>query len=300
MGRWGEKVPAAVGTVADRFALLQLGALHLQGAFLPADHAGAYAIGTELLLAQGIGLLFQEGLEGALGKAGGGGTGDLLHGIQIDVEAGAVVAEGASGNDFAPAGGKVAEFLKFLGGEGASWHVASCLAVETKTRGKMAPVKVCPPTSQSKAVHDLTHGQHVRFLLIVPRSALYKGFGVWRHDPSCAAPPERSPRDDRGKESPSSPLDAGKEARPMRSHLVPVACLLVLGIAGSVTLSLIRGQEIKPPVPPAPRPGASVTAPVVAPGPPPLTVTVPGRSASSTRPAIDLARLEPLHRQMYL
>ncbi|HKB40835.1 MAG TPA: hypothetical protein VKD72_30695 [Gemmataceae bacterium] len=86
----------------------------------------------------------------------------------------------------------------------------------------------------------------------------------------------------------------------MRSHLVPVACLLVLGIAGSLTLSLIRGQEIKPPVPPAPRPGASVTAPVVAPGPPPLTVTVPGRSASSTRPAIDLARLEPLHRQMYL
>ena len=155
MGRWGEKVPAAVGTVADRFALLQLGALHLQGAFLPADDAGASAIGTELLLAQGIGLLFQEGLEGALGKAGGGGTGDLLHGIQIDVEAGAVVAEGASGNDFAPAGGKVAEFLKFLGGEGASWHVVSCLAVETKTRGKMAPVKVCPRTSQSKAVHDL-------------------------------------------------------------------------------------------------------------------------------------------------
>src|SRR5262245_18358027 len=155
MGRWGEKVPAAVGTVADRFALLQLGALHLQGAFLPADHAGAYAIGTELLLAQGIGLLFQEGLEGALGKAGGGGTGDLLHGIQIDVEAGAVVAEGASGNDFAPAGGKVAEFLKFLGGEGASWHVASCLVVEQKTRWSMAPVKVCPPTSQSKAVHVL-------------------------------------------------------------------------------------------------------------------------------------------------
>src|SRR5262245_9095268 len=155
MGRWGEKVPAAVGTVADRFALLQLGALHLQGAFLPADDAGASAIGTELLLAQGIGLLFQEGLEGALGKAGGGGTGDLLHGIQIDVEAGAVVAEGASGNDFAPAGGKVAEFLKFLGGEGASWHVGACLAGETKTTGRMAPVKVCPRTSQSKAVHDL-------------------------------------------------------------------------------------------------------------------------------------------------
>src|SRR5215510_8310711 len=84
MGRWGEKVPAAVGTVADRFALLQLGALHLQGAFLPADDAGASAIGTELLLAQGIGLLFQESLEGVLGKAGGGGTGDLLHGIQIE------------------------------------------------------------------------------------------------------------------------------------------------------------------------------------------------------------------------
>src|SRR5262249_42468338 len=101
-------------------------------------------------------------------------------------------------------------------------------------------------------------------------------------------------------ESPSSPLDAGKEARPMRSRLVPVACLLVLGIAGSLTLSLIRGQEIKPPVPPPPRPGASVPAPVVAPGPRPPSVTVPGRAAAPTRPAINLARLEPLHRQMYL
>jgi hypothetical protein len=131
MGRWGEKVPAAVGTVADRFALLQGGALHLEGAGLTADDTGASARGTGLLFSQGVGLLFQESLQGAFGETGGGGAGDLLHGVEIDIESRPVVAKGASGDDFAPAGGEVTEFLKFLGGEGAACHAASCLDVET-------------------------------------------------------------------------------------------------------------------------------------------------------------------------
>jgi hypothetical protein len=108
-----------------------------------------------LWLAQGVSLLFQEGLQGALGEAGGGGAGDLLHGLQIAIESRPLVAEGASGDNLAPAGGEVTEFLEFLGGEGTSCHAASCLDVETKTKVKMVPGKVRPRTSRGKAVHDL-------------------------------------------------------------------------------------------------------------------------------------------------
>src|SRR5262245_65928739 len=86
-----------------------------------------------------------------------------------------------------------------------------------------------------------------QFLLIVRRSALYKTLGARRPDPFRTALHHGSPCDDRGKESPSSLPDAGKEAPPMRSRLVPAVWLLVLGIAGSVALSLLSGQEIKQP-----------------------------------------------------
>ncbi len=66
----------------------------------------------------------------------------------------------------------------------------------------------------------------------------------------------------------------------MRTPLAPVACLLLLGSAGFLTLSLTRGQDSKP-APAAPRP-----------------LKVPPLPAA--RPARDLARLPPLHRQMFL
>src|SRR5262245_56287313 len=85
----------------------------------------------------------------------------------------------------------------------------------------------------------------------------------------------------------------------MRVRLVSSAWLLVLVIAGTVTLSLLPGQEAKPP---------AATGPVVAPGRTPLAVTLPPgparttvtQPAASLRPGIDLAKLAPLHRQMYL
>jgi hypothetical protein len=58
-----------------------------------------------LLVAEALGLLLQQAGEGALGQPLGGGLGQLLHGGQIDVEAGPLVAEGLVGDDFAPAGG---------------------------------------------------------------------------------------------------------------------------------------------------------------------------------------------------
>jgi hypothetical protein len=95
-----------------------------------------------LLLAQGGSLLFEEGLQGSLGETGGSGEGDLLHGREIDVESGAVIAEGASGDDFAPLGGEAAELLDFVGSQGALCHDASCVGVKTRTKEKVDPIKL--------------------------------------------------------------------------------------------------------------------------------------------------------------
>ena len=122
--------------------MLQGCALHLQRAFLAVDGTGPSALRTGLLLAQGLGLLFEERLQGAFGEAGGSGVGELLHGIEIDVESGSVVAESASGNDFAPLGSETLKLLKLFGSEGAACHDASCVGVETKTKEKVAPIKV--------------------------------------------------------------------------------------------------------------------------------------------------------------
>jgi hypothetical protein len=64
------------------------------------------------LFAEGLRLLFQEGGEGAFGQASGRGTGELFHGSEVGVQSRAVVAEGPSGNDFAPAGCQVTDFLE--------------------------------------------------------------------------------------------------------------------------------------------------------------------------------------------
>jgi hypothetical protein len=121
---------------------LEVSALDLERAWLTAEGAKPPAVGTGLLRAQGVGLLFQEGLQGALGEAGGGRVGDLLHGGEIDVESGPVVAEGASGDDFAPLCGEAAEFLDVVGGKGAVCHDASCVGVRTRGKEKVAPVRL--------------------------------------------------------------------------------------------------------------------------------------------------------------
>ena len=133
-GPLGGKSPGGSRDSGTRFALLQLRALHLEGALLTAEGAEPSAVGTGLLLAQGVGLLFEQGLQGALGEAGGGGLGDLLHGVEIDIESGAVVAEGAAGDDFAPLGGEVTEFLEFLGVNRRRAMMRP--ALELRTRGR--------------------------------------------------------------------------------------------------------------------------------------------------------------------
>ena len=138
-------------------------ALHLEGAWLAADDTGASTVGTGLVLTQGIGLLFQKGLQGALGEAGGSGTGELLHGVQVDVEPGSVVAESTAGDDFAPLGSEALELLELFGSEGAACHAASCLKVESTTREKRARSRYDPQLHKAKRfMTSLTRG-HEQF-----------------------------------------------------------------------------------------------------------------------------------------
>jgi hypothetical protein len=82
-----------------------------------------------LLLVQGLGLLLKADRQGARGQTNRCGAGDLLHGVEVDVEAGAVGAEGVFGDDFAPASGEGVDLLQHLGGELASRHSLSCLVL---------------------------------------------------------------------------------------------------------------------------------------------------------------------------
>ena len=70
--------------------------------------------GAGLLVRQGVGLPLQQALQGAFDQPGGGGLGDALQGGQIELDS---VVAGAAGDDFAPLGGQVVQFLQFGGGE---------------------------------------------------------------------------------------------------------------------------------------------------------------------------------------
>ena len=94
----------------------------VQGAWLAGDGTGRAALGAGKLLAEGLGLLFQECGQGSFGQSVGCGLCDLFHGVEIGVESGSVVAEGASGDDFAPVLGEVTDFLEEFGGEFAACH----------------------------------------------------------------------------------------------------------------------------------------------------------------------------------
>lgn len=106
-----------------------LAAVDVQGPRLSLHGAGASAVGAGLLRAEGLGLLLQGGGEGAFGQSGGGRSGELLQGGEIEVESGAGVAEGAAGDNFAPVGSESTDIVEVLGGECLACHRPSCLEV---------------------------------------------------------------------------------------------------------------------------------------------------------------------------
>jgi hypothetical protein len=122
--------------MADRLALGEGAAGHVQGAGFAVQGTGGATVRTGNLFAQGLGLLFQEGAEGALGEAGRRGAGELRHGLEVRVQAGTALPEGAAGDDFAPAGGQVADFLEELGGKFTARHGRYRLVLAAKGGGE--------------------------------------------------------------------------------------------------------------------------------------------------------------------
>jgi hypothetical protein len=92
-------------------------------------------------LAQGLGLLFQQGGQSAFGEAGGRRTGQSLQGLEIGVQAGAGLAEGPAGDDFAPARGEVADFLEEFRRKFTSCHRWYLLVLAAKVpEGFLTPL----------------------------------------------------------------------------------------------------------------------------------------------------------------
>jgi hypothetical protein len=103
--------------VTDRVAVAEVAAADLDGPLFVADGAKLATGRAGLRVAEALGLLGGSLLEGTGGQAAGGSDGDRCHGVQIDVEAGAVVAEGVADDNLAPLAGQVVDLLEVLGGK---------------------------------------------------------------------------------------------------------------------------------------------------------------------------------------
>jgi hypothetical protein len=157
--------------VADRLALLHRAAADVQVARLTADGAGASAVGAGLLVAEALGVLLQEAGAGALDQPLSGGAGQLLHGGQIDLEVGAVVAKGLTGNDFTPAGSQFADFVEILGCEVGARHWLSCLVLgETGWGALPLPLYRQAPVAAKQVLTSCQFG--CRLLTLIPGGGL--------------------------------------------------------------------------------------------------------------------------------
>jgi hypothetical protein len=85
-----------------------------QRSVLVAHGTESAAIGAGLFAGEGLGLLVQESAEGALSQTGRGGGRDLLHGLEVEGTVGVRLRADATGNDFSPLGGEVADLLQRL------------------------------------------------------------------------------------------------------------------------------------------------------------------------------------------
>jgi len=95
--------------------LLDRGAPSREGAFVRLRGTEPAAVGTGLWRGESLSLLVEEQLASSFGKPLGGRGGDLLPRSEIDVETGALVAEGSFGDNCGPRGRELVELLEFLG-----------------------------------------------------------------------------------------------------------------------------------------------------------------------------------------
>lgn len=95
--------------MTHRLAVFDGGPAEHHGAWLPLGGTRPATGGAEVRCRQLLGLLFQEGFDGALGESLGGGAGHVFHGRQIDVQARSIGSEGLAGDHFSPAFGENAD-----------------------------------------------------------------------------------------------------------------------------------------------------------------------------------------------
>ena len=113
--------------MSDRFVRGKGGPRRGEESGFGMEGANGATLGTGLGLSQGLGLLLEKGGKRPLGQALRGGLSELFHEVEVDVQARSRGPEGTAGNDFAPVGGKGADFLEQFGREGTPRHGKSCL-----------------------------------------------------------------------------------------------------------------------------------------------------------------------------
>jgi hypothetical protein len=135
----------------------------MYGTVLRSEQAKSATGRTRLLRGQGVGLLLQQALQCSFNQSGGGRLGDLLHGVEIEGDG--VIAR-AAGDDFAPLGGKVVQFVQFGVGDVRAWHGMSYLGVTLKYRESLLLFSIFTSRTQDKAVHGLSPHPIEDFLLL--------------------------------------------------------------------------------------------------------------------------------------
>ena len=129
--------------MAERVAVAEVAAAaDLDGPLFVADRAELATARAGQGVAEALGLLGGGLLEGAGGQAAGGGDRDLFHGVQIDVEARAIVPEGVADDNLAPLVGQVVDFLEILGGKFTRRHDLNFLAVRANGEEEFAVVVI--------------------------------------------------------------------------------------------------------------------------------------------------------------
>jgi len=99
-----------LGAAALRLALLHFGsAPNDHGTGLTLHGTEGATLRTRLVVGHLLGLLFDQGSERSLGEPLSGGQGNGFHGSEVDIEAGAPLAEGMPRNNFTPLLGQFAQ-----------------------------------------------------------------------------------------------------------------------------------------------------------------------------------------------
>ena len=91
--------------MANGLLVSDRGVATVQGAWLEGDRAGLLTVGARLLGGQGLSLLLEQGIQGALGQTARRGTGEFFEGSEAHRKSRAGIAEGAPRNDLTPRGG---------------------------------------------------------------------------------------------------------------------------------------------------------------------------------------------------